>query len=145
MNQDVEGLHSGPPAVDYIYNSGDNGISVQDNNIPPVEDNTKSIVNTPEVSVLSPPPSPKKKGYPKGSKNRITDNTPLGNRYITRFQSRTDILPVVLTTKIDDLDNKVVKDKCNTYYIVFLVGSESPENPIILAEVLSRSVKEVNE
>ena len=131
--------------IDYIYNSGNNSISVQDNNISPVENNTKSIVDIPEISILSSPPSPKKKGYPKGSKNRITDNTPLENRYITRSQDRIDIPPVILITKINNLDNKIVKDKYNTYYTAFLAGSKSPEDPTILAEALSRPVKEADE
>jgi len=70
-------------------------------------------------------------------KNHITDNIPLENRYITRFQDRINILSIILITKIDNLDNKIVKDKYNTYYITFLAGSESSEDSTILAETLS--------
>jgi hypothetical protein len=79
MNQDVEGLRLSPLAVDHVYDLGNDGVSVQDDDTLPVKDDVESIVNAPEVSVPPPLPSLKKKGRPKGSKNRITDNTPLEN------------------------------------------------------------------
>ena len=89
----------------------------------------------------------KKRGYPKGLKNRTTDNTSIENQYITRFtrfQARVNIPLVVLTNWIDNLNNKIIKDKGNSYYFSFLVGSEPLEDLIILVKVLSRSGKETN-
>ncbi len=84
------------------------------------------------------PPSPKKRGCLKGSRNRTTDNTPLENRHITRAKGTIqDALLVVLTTKVNDLDDKLVKDKGNTYYTAFLVRSKTPKDPTILAKALS--------
>ncbi len=91
------------------------------------------------------PLSPKKRGRLKGSQNRTTNNTPLENWYITRAKGTIqDALLVVLTTKVNDLDDELVKDKGNTYYTAFLAGSETPKDPIILAEALSRPGKEAN-
>ena len=42
------------------------------------------------------------------------------------------------------MDNELVKDKDNTYYTAFLVGSKTPKNPTILAKALSRPGKEAN-
>jgi hypothetical protein len=50
-----------------------------------------------------------------------------------------------LTTKVDDLDDELVKDKGDTYYTAFLAGSETPKDPTTLAKALSRPGKEVNE
>jgi hypothetical protein len=146
MNQDVKGLRLGPPAIDHVYDLSGDGISIQDDDTPPVEDDVKSIINAPEVSILLPPPSPKKKGRLKGSKNRITDNTPLENRRTTRAQGTVQDVPlVVLTTRVDDLDDKLIKDKGDAYYTAFLTGSETLKDPITLAKALSRLRKEVNE
>jgi hypothetical protein len=83
------------------------------------------------------PLSPKKRGRPKGSQNRTTNNTPLENQYTTRAKGTVqDALLVVLTTKVNDLDNELVKDKGNTYYTAFLAGSETPKDPTILAQAL---------
>ncbi len=58
------------------------------------------------------PPSLKKRGRPKGSRNRTTNNTPLENRRITRAKGTVQDAPlVVLSTKVDDLDDELVKDK----------------------------------
>jgi hypothetical protein len=84
MNQDVEGLRLGPPAINHVYDSSGNGVLVQDDDTLPVKNDIKSIIDAPEVFIPLPPPSPKKKGRLKGSKNRITDNTPLENRHTTR-------------------------------------------------------------
>ena len=78
-------------------------------------------------------------------KNYITDNIPLENRYITRSQNRANIPPIILITKINNLDNKIVKDKGNTYYTAFLAGSKPLEDPTTLAKALSQPVKEANE
>ncbi len=144
INQDIKGLYLGPPVVNYIYNSGNNSILVQDNNTPLVENNAKSIINAPEVSILPPPPSSKKKRYPKELKNYTTDNTPLKNQYITRFQGRANVLPVILTTKVNNFNNKIVKDKGNTYYIAFLAGSKPLKDLTILAKALLRLSKEAD-
>jgi hypothetical protein len=77
-------LRIGPPAVDHVYDLGNDAGSVQeqaDNPEPPVEQDDE--VDALEVSVPV-PPSLKKRGRPKGSRNRITDSTPLENRRITR-------------------------------------------------------------
>ncbi len=92
------------------------------------------------------PLSPKKRGCPKGSRNQTTNNTPLENRYITRAKGTVqDALLVVLTTKVNDLDDELVKDKGNAYYTAFLAGSETPKDPTTLAKALSRPRKEANE
>ncbi len=83
------------------------------------------------------PPSPKKRRRLKGLRNRITNNTLLKNRYTTRAKGTIqDALLVILTTKVNDLDNELVKDKGNTYYTAFLVGSETLKDPIILVKAL---------
>jgi hypothetical protein len=146
LNKDVEQLRTGPPAVDHVYDSGSDAGSVQeqaDDPEPPVEQDDE--VDAPEVSVPV-PPSPKKRGRPKGSRNRTTDNTPLENRRTTRAKGTVqDAPPVVLTTKVNDLDDELVKDKGDAYYTAFLAGSETPEDPTTLAEALSRPGKEANE
>ncbi len=136
INQDIKGLHLGFLVVNYVYNLGNNSVLVQDNNTPIVENNAKSIVNAPKVSILPPHPSPKKKGYLKGLKNYTIDNTLLENRHITRSQGRANILLIILTTKVNDFNNEIVKDKGNAYYIAFLVGSKPPKDPTILAKAL---------
>ncbi len=91
------------------------------------------------------PPSPKKRGCPKGSRNQTTNNTPLKNRHITRAKGTVqDALLVILTTKVNDLDNELIKDKGNTYYITFLAGSKTLKDPTILAKALSWPRKEAN-
>jgi hypothetical protein len=83
MNQDVKGLRLSPPVIDHIYDLSNDSVSVQDDNTLPVKDDIKSIIDTLKVFVSLPLLNLKKKGRLKGSKNRITDNTPLENRYIT--------------------------------------------------------------
>ena len=91
------------------------------------------------------PLSPKKRGYLKGLQNWTTNNTPLKNRHITRVKGTIqDALLVVLTTKVNDLDNELVKDKGNTYYTAFLVESETPKDPTTLAKALLWPRKEAN-
>jgi hypothetical protein len=137
MNQDVKGLRLGPLTVDHVYDSSNNGVSVQDDDTPPVKNDVKSIIDVPKVSIPLPPPSLKKKGRLKGSKNRITDNTPLENRHTTRVQGTVqDALQVVLITRVDDLNDELIKDKGNAYYIAFLAGSKTLEDPITLVKAL---------
>ncbi len=77
-NKDIKGLRSGPLAVDHVYNnSGSNAESVQANKLPPVVE-YNNIFDA--LEVLEPPPlTPAKRGRPKGSKNRTTNNNPLQN------------------------------------------------------------------
>ena len=77
-------------------------------------------------------------------KNHITDNTPLENRYTIHFQNRINISLIILIIKINDLNNKIIKNKNNIYYTAFLAGSEPFKDFIILIKVLSRFIKEVN-
>jgi hypothetical protein len=77
-------LHISPPAVDHVYDLGNDAGSVQeqvDDPEPPVKQDDE--VDIPEVFIPV-PPSFKKKGRLKGSRNRITDSTPLENRHTTR-------------------------------------------------------------
>jgi hypothetical protein len=146
LNKDIEQLRIGPPAVDHVYDLSSDAGSVQEqvNDLEPLVEQDDEV-DTLEVSIPV-PPSFKKKGRPKGSRNRTTDSTPLENRHTTRVQGTVQDVPlVVLTTKVDDLDDKLIKDKGNAYYIAFLAGSETLEDPIILVKALSRPGKEVNE
>jgi hypothetical protein len=84
LNQDIEQLCLGPPVVDHVYDSSNNTESVPeqvDDLESPVEEDNK--VKAPEVSVPV-PPTLKKRGCPKGSKNRTINNIFIENRYITR-------------------------------------------------------------
>ncbi len=72
------------------------------------------------------------------------DNTPLENQYITHSQGRANIILVILITKVNNFNNKIVKDKGNAYYTAFLVGSEPPKNLTILAKALLRPAKEAD-
>jgi len=84
------------------------------------------------------PPSLKKRGRLRGSRNRITDSTPLENRYTTRARGTVqDALPIVLTIKVNDLDDELIKDKGNAYYTAFLARSETLEDPITLIKAFS--------
>jgi hypothetical protein len=84
------------------------------------------------------PPSLKKKGRLKGSRNRITDSIPLENRHITRARGTVqDALLVVLTIKVNDLNDELIKDKGNAYYTAFLAGSKTFKDPITLVKALS--------
>ena len=92
------------------------------------------------------PLSLKKRGRLKGSRNQTINNIPLENRYITRVQGTIqDALLIVLTIKVNDLNNELIKDKGNAYYIAFLIRSKTFKDLIILIKALSRLKKEVNE
>jgi hypothetical protein len=138
LNKDVKQLRIGLPAIDYVYDLRSDIGSVQEqvNDLEPlVEQDDK--VNTLKVfiPVL---PSLKKKGRLKGSRNRIINSTSLENRRITRARDTVQDVPlVVLIIKVDDLDDELIKDKGNAYYIAFLVRSEILEDLITLVEALS--------
>ena len=141
-NEDVEGLRSGPPAVDHVHDdSGSDAESVQADELPPVVEDD-DVVDAPEVSE-PPPPTPAKRGRPKGSKNRTVDNTPLENRRSTRAHKQDP--PPVLVNWANDLDDEVITDKGDSYYMAFKAGSESPEDPTTLEQALNRPGKEADE
>jgi glycosyltransferase involved in cell wall biosynthesis len=50
-----------------------------------------------------------------------------------------------LIIKVNDLNDEVIKDKGNAYYIAFLTRSEPLKDLTTLIKALSRLVKEVNE
>jgi hypothetical protein len=84
LNKDVKQLRIGPPAIDHVYDSSNDAGFIQEqvNDLePPVKQDDE--VDALEVSVPV-PLSLKKKGRPKGSRNRITDSIPFKNRHITR-------------------------------------------------------------
>jgi hypothetical protein len=84
VNRDVEGLHSSPLAIDHIYDSSNDAKSIQEQaneQLPPIEEDDE--VEALEVSIPVPPTS-KKRGYLKGSKNRTINNTLIKNQHITR-------------------------------------------------------------
>jgi hypothetical protein len=68
MNQDVKGLRLSPLTVNHVYDLSDNGISIQDDDTPLIEDDIKSIIDTFKVFIPPPPLNLKKKGRLKGSK-----------------------------------------------------------------------------
>jgi hypothetical protein len=138
LNKDVKQLHIGPLAIDHVYDLSNDARSIQeqvnDLELPVKQDDE---VNALEVSVPV-PPSLKKRGHPKGSRNRITDNTPLENRRTTRARDTVQDAPlVVLIIKVDDLDDEVIKDKGNAYYIAFLARSEILKDLTTLVKALS--------
>jgi glycosyltransferase involved in cell wall biosynthesis len=91
-------------------------------------------------------PSLKKKGRLKGSRNWTIDNIPLKNRHITRVRDTVqDALLVVLIIKVNDLNDELIKDKGNAYYIAFLARFKILKDPITLVKALSWLKKEINE
>jgi hypothetical protein len=84
------------------------------------------------------PLSFKKRGRLKGSRNRIIDSTLLENRHITRARDTVqDALLIILTIKVNDLNDKLIKDKDNAYYIAFLIRSKTFKDLITLVKALS--------
>jgi hypothetical protein len=84
------------------------------------------------------PSSFKKKGRLKGLRNRIINNIPFKNRHITRAQDTVqDALLVVLIIKVNDLNDELIKDKGNAYYIAFLARSKTLKDLITLTKALS--------
>jgi hypothetical protein len=138
LNKDIEQLRIGPLTINYIYDSSNDTRSVQeqvnDLGLPVEQDNE---VNALKVFIPV-PPSFKKKGRLKGSRNRITDSIPLENRHTTRARDTVqDASLIVLIIKVNDLNNELIKDKSNAYYITFLARSETFKDPITLIKALS--------
>jgi hypothetical protein len=124
--------------IDHVYDSSNDARSIQEQvNDPKPLVEQDDEVNTLEVSVPV-LPSLKKKGRPKGSRNRTINSIPLENRRITRARGTVqDALLVVLTIKVNDLNDELIKDKGNAYYIAFLARSKTLEDPITLVKALS--------
>ena len=120
-NKDVKELRLGPPAVDYIYDFDKGTLSVyKQAKEQPVKD-YKDKVNAPETLQNDILPGSKKRGRPKGLKNRTINNIPLENRQTTRAQ-RSDAPPVCIAKVVSKVNGEEVPDKGNLYYTIFLAG-----------------------
>jgi hypothetical protein len=93
-------------------------------------------VEVPEVSLRNPLlSSPKKRGRPKGSKNKTYEAVPRTTR------TRKDVPPVPRANLVgkEDLDDEDTTDKGDSYYLAFLAGSQTtPKDLTTLKQALRR-------
>jgi hypothetical protein len=137
LNQDVERLHLGPPAIDHVhdFNAISESAHEQEEDDNPLEDDDDVNVEIPEVNLRNPLlSSPKKRGRLKGSKNKTYKAIPRTTR--THRGHDVPLVPRANLVNKEDLDDEDITNKGDSYYLAFLAGSQTLEDLTTLEQAL---------